>query len=119
MKAHRTDGVSLSFGLIFLIVVAWWLVAQVVEVGLPALGWFAAGALILFGGFGLLGALRSGRSAPVESPPDVAVEPVSGVPPQLHAEIIRELLDGPGGGPVASVPPVHEQHWPTPPAPRG
>ena len=60
MKAHRTDGVSLTFGLIFLAIVAWWLVAQILHLSLPAVGWFLAGALILVGVFGLLGALRSG-----------------------------------------------------------
>lgn len=103
MKPHRTDGVSLSFGLIFLVVVAWWLVAQVVDVRLPTLGWFAASVLILLGGFGLLGALRAGRAGPTGSTPapaDPAIEPVSGVPAEVHADIVRELLDGTGGVPM-------------------
>ena len=95
MKVHRTDGVSLSFALIFLAVVLWWLVAQIVDVRLPALGWLVAGALILFGAFGLLGALRSGRGEPAPVEAEASVEPVSGVPPELHADIVRELLTGP------------------------
>lgn len=116
MKAHRTDGVSLSFGVIFLLVVGWWVAGQAVDVDLPALGWFAAGALILFGGIGLLGALRSGRTAPVEPVVDRSVEPVSGLPPELHADIVRELLTGPGGTPAdPATSAATEDRWPRPP----
>jgi len=62
MKPHRTDGVSLTFGLIFLAVAAWWLVAQLVDLALPVVGWFLAVALILLGVLGLVAALRSGRT---------------------------------------------------------
>ncbi len=97
MRPHRTDGVSLSFGLIFLAVVALWAVTRVVSIGLPAVGWLVAGGLLLFGTIGLLGALRSGRRD--ELPPPVqaeaAVEPVSGVPADLHADIVRELMTDP------------------------
>jgi hypothetical protein len=58
MKLHRTDGLSLVFGLIFLVAVGWWLFGKAVDVALPEVGWFAAGALIVFGVIGLLGALR-------------------------------------------------------------
>ncbi|MBE1485034.1 phage holin family protein [Plantactinospora soyae] len=63
MKAHRTDGVSLTFALIFLGVAAWWLFAQLTQLALPAVGWLLASALIVVGGLGLMGALRSSRSA--------------------------------------------------------
>ena len=71
MKAHRTDGVSLSFAIIFLAIVGWWLLAQVVDLDLPAVGWFVAGALILLGVLGLLrraarGPAAGRRRAPVE-----------------------------------------------------
>lgn len=69
MKAHRTDGVSLVFALIFLALAGWWLLAQLLDLSLPAVGWFVAGALILIGLLGLFGALRSGRSAPADVPP--------------------------------------------------
>lgn len=69
MKAHRTDGVSLVFALIFLALAGWWLLAQRLDLALPAVGWFLAGALILVGVLGLLGALRSGRSTPPASVP--------------------------------------------------
>jgi hypothetical protein len=68
MKAHRTDGVSLTFALLFLAVAAWWLVAQLLDLALPAVGWFLAGGLILLGLLGLVGALRSGRAGPPAAP---------------------------------------------------
>jgi hypothetical protein len=77
MKAHRTDRVSLTFGLLFLAVAAWWLVSRLVDLPLPAGGWFVAGALILIGLLGVVGALRSAR-APGGGDP--AVEPVTAPP---------------------------------------
>jgi hypothetical protein len=58
MKRHRTDGVSLVFGVIFLLVAAWWLLGHTVHIGLGTLAWVIAVALIAIGGLGLLGALR-------------------------------------------------------------
>lgn len=97
MKPHRTDGISLSFGLIFLLVAVWWAVAQVVTVELPAVGWLVAGALILFGALGLVGAIRSGRRGEVPAPvqAEAQVETPGDLPPQMHADIVRELLDNP------------------------
>jgi hypothetical protein len=99
MRPHRTDGVS--FGLIFLLIAGWWAVSRVVDIHLPAFGWLAAGALILFGVIGLMGAIRSGRrpappvhaaATPAEAP---AVETPGDLPPEMHASIVRELLDDP------------------------
>ncbi|GGK92278.1 hypothetical protein [Mangrovihabitans endophyticus] len=97
MKPHRADGVSLSFGLIFVLVAAWWAVSRVVHLRLPTLGWLIAGMLILFGMIGLLRAIRSGRRAePVQAtttepaPDDTAA---GGLPPQMHADIVRELME--------------------------
>jgi hypothetical protein len=97
MKPHRMDGVSFSFGLLFLLVAFWWAVAQIVTVRLPALGWLVAGGLILFGVIGLLGAIRSGRQDEVQAPvmAEAAVETPGDLPPELHADIVRELLDDP------------------------
>lgn len=82
MKAHRTDLVSFAFGLVFLALSGWWLLAQLLGLALPAVGWFLASALILIGVFGLVGALRSGRSpqpeATTEAAATEATTPVSG-----------------------------------------
>ncbi|SCF14679.1 hypothetical protein GA0070564_103485 [Micromonospora mirobrigensis] len=64
MKAHRTDVVSLGFGLVFLMLSAWWLLAQLLGLALPPVGWFLAGGLLLVGVLGLVGALRSARPDP-------------------------------------------------------
>ena len=96
MKPHRMDGVSLSFGLIFVFVAAWWAVSQVVDLRLPNPGWLVAGALILFGVVGLLGAIRSGRRAEAEQPVQATVQTPGDLPPEMHADIVRELLDDPG-----------------------
>jgi hypothetical protein len=102
MKPHRTDGVSLSFGLIFLLVALWWAVSRVVDVRLPAIGWLVAGALIVFGVIGLLGAIRSGRRSAAEpmhvtatTEPAAAVRTPGDLPPEMHASIVQELLDDP------------------------
>ena len=100
MKPHRMDGVSLSFGVLFLLVVAWWAVSRVVTIHLPAVGWLVAGGLIAFGVIGLLGALRSARGGPESAAPAPAApaepEIPGGLPPEVHASIVRELLDDPG-----------------------
>jgi hypothetical protein len=97
MKPHRTDGISLSFGLLFLTVALWWAITQVVTVRLPGLAWLAAGALILFGFIGLLGAIRSGRRDEVPAPvqAEAQVETPGDLPPEMHASIVRELMDNP------------------------
>ncbi len=64
MKAHRTDGVSLTFGLVFLVFVGWYVAARLVDLNLPMVGWTVAGGLILLGLLGLVGALRAGRTRP-------------------------------------------------------
>ncbi|GLY96394.1 hypothetical protein [Actinoplanes sp. NBRC 103695] len=103
MKPHRTDNVSLSFGTVFLLIAAWWAASQVVNLAPVRLGWLIAGALILFGMIGLLGAIRSGRRpepqpvpATVGAPlPEHGQEQHGDLPPEMHAEIVRELLDDP------------------------
>lgn len=99
MRPHRTDGVSLSFGVLFLLVALWWALSQVVTIHLPAVGWLVAGGLIAFGVIGLLGALRSNRT-PAEAPapaPAPTPEVPGDLPPEMHASIVRELLDDPAG----------------------
>ncbi|HEY3502246.1 MAG TPA: hypothetical protein VGN37_05570 [Actinocatenispora sp.] len=60
MKPHATDVLSLVFGLIFLGMGGWWLVAAVATVTVP-FGWLAAGSLIAIGVVGLIAAIRAGR----------------------------------------------------------
>jgi len=99
MRPHRTDGVSLSFGLIFLMLAVWWAVSRVVTLHLPAIGWVVAGGLIVFGVIGLLGAIRSGHRsappAPVAQPVQAEAEIPGDLPPEMHASIVRELLEEP------------------------
>lgn len=115
MKPHRTDGVSLTFALLFLAIAGWWFIAQLFDLPLPAVGWFVAGALIFLGALGLIGALRSGKGEPTPPPaaepaptPEPAIAPVSGLPAELHADIVRELLaaQAPYLPPVSGAPEV-------------
>lgn len=77
MKSHRTDGVSLTFGLIFLGIVGWWAVAQTLDLDLPNIGWFVAAGLILLGALGLIGALRQSRPKPAPPVADVPLAETS------------------------------------------
>ncbi|MBV1849709.1 hypothetical protein [Catellatospora tritici] len=76
MKTHRTDSVSLFFGLLFLFVAGAFLARRLIHVDLPPLGWFVAAGLIILGVMGVLGALTprrqdastvAGRSVPSEA----------------------------------------------------
>jgi hypothetical protein len=97
VRPHRTDGVSLSFGLIFLLIALWWALSRVVTLHLPAVGWVVAGGLIAFGVIGLLGAIRSNRPSPAPAVERPAEPEIPGdLPPELHASIVRELLEEPG-----------------------
>ncbi|MGC9666690.1 hypothetical protein ACNTMW_09055 [Planosporangium sp. 12N6] len=77
MKAHRTDGLSLTFGLVFLAAVGWWFFGRTVDLALPQLGWLVAAALIVFGVLGLVGALRSdpGRRSRTDDAPAYDADP--------------------------------------------
>jgi hypothetical protein len=59
MKSHRTDGVSLGFGLLFLAIAGWWLVRRYYTFDVPNLGWIVAAALITLGIVGVVGSLAS------------------------------------------------------------
>ncbi|MDI1460336.1 hypothetical protein QEZ54_05095 [Catellatospora sp. KI3] len=65
MKSHRTDTVSLFFGLLFLFVAGAFLARRLIHVDLPPLGWFVAAGLIIFGVMGVLGALTPRKRAEV------------------------------------------------------
>lgn len=66
MKAHRTDSLSLFFGVVFLVVALGYLAGSYLDVGLPDMGWFIAAGLIFFGLVGVIGALvpRPGEREP-------------------------------------------------------
>jgi hypothetical protein len=59
MNRHGTDTVSLGFGLVFLVVLAGWLLTRVVEVDLPPVGWLIAGVFVLLGVLGVVVTLRT------------------------------------------------------------
>lgn len=61
MKPHRMDGLSLGFGLLFVAIVAWWLLAQAFNLSLPHVGWFVVAALLVLGLLGLVGVVRAAR----------------------------------------------------------
>jgi uncharacterized membrane protein HdeD (DUF308 family) len=69
MKRHRSDLVSLIFGLVFVLIAGWWVAARRLDVDLPALGWLAAAALIAVGAVGLVGAVRGPRDEDSEAQP--------------------------------------------------
>ncbi len=118
MKRHRTDGVSLVFALIFLAIAAWWLIARLVDLALPAVGWFLAGALILVGILGLLGALRSGRHAGEPAGPAPAsgsIDPVEPADPSnsstRHRTIRYYPIRCPDRQPDRTVAPPSRTRW--------
>ena len=61
MKRHSTDAVSLVFGLIFLGVAGWWLLAGAIDLAASTVAWLAALVLVLGGGIGLFVTLRAAR----------------------------------------------------------
>jgi mannose/fructose/N-acetylgalactosamine-specific phosphotransferase system component IIC len=57
MKSHRTDSVSLFFGLAFLMISLGYLAKVYLDLNLPSMGWFVAGGLIFLGIVGAVTAL--------------------------------------------------------------
>ncbi|WP_405091171.1 hypothetical protein OG767_27895 [Micromonospora sp. NBC_01392] len=80
MKAHRTDIVSFAFGLVFLGLALWWLLARILGLDVPPVGWFLAGGLVVIGLLGLVGALRSVRG------PDRPTAPAQPDQPDQHGQ---------------------------------
>jgi hypothetical protein len=84
MKSHRTDVVSLVFGLIFLLVAGWWAAVHYFDLhwdytwDVPNLGWIVAAGLILLGLLGILSTLRRDPPA-TDAPtgPDALTDPGS------------------------------------------
>ncbi len=59
MRPHRTDPLSLGFGLFFLLVAGWWGLYEIgVEIPLIPIGWIVAILLIIIGVTGLVAAAR-------------------------------------------------------------
>jgi hypothetical protein len=124
VRAHRTDIVSLGFGLVFVALAAWWLLAQLLDLALPPVGWFLAGGLILIGVLGLTGALRSARGGrAADGPPAVEDRPETVEP---RREAVEDRPDAVEDRPVSGSPaprwsptdpldPLHEE--PTVPLP--
>lgn len=76
MKAHRTDGVSLVFGLLFVLMAAWWALDGFARWTIPNIGWLAPAGLIAIGLLGIVASVRSNRRSP---------EPVSPASPAYPA----------------------------------
>lgn len=78
MKAHRTDSISLFFGVAFLLISGGYLAALYLNLDLPSMGWFIAAGLILLGIVGAVTALVPSREAapapPLEEDEDAAAE---------------------------------------------
>jgi hypothetical protein len=60
VKPHRTDGLSLTFGLIFLAAAGLWLIARMVTLHAATVGWLVVGGLVVLGGLGLAHAIIAG-----------------------------------------------------------
>ncbi len=106
MKAHRTDVVSFAFGLVFLGLSVWWLLARILGLVLPPVGWFLAGALILVGLLSLVGALRSGRHTDPEppGPGPAATFAAPGTSPTSGAPGTSPTSGAPGTSPTSGAP---------------
>ncbi|MFG3705322.1 hypothetical protein ACGF7U_11405 [Micromonospora sp. NPDC047670] len=111
MKAHRTDIVSFAFGLIFVGLAAWWLLAQLLGLALPPVGWFLAGALIVIGILGLVGALRSGRSAAGKNATPAGDEPAAAAPAGDEADRYAAGADPTAWDPDRAAPPDDPATW--------
>lgn len=81
MKMHRTDSVSLFFGVVFLLVAAGFLARRMLNVELPDLAWLIAGGVTVLGLIGVLGALVPSRKKD-DSSVQTPVEPTSSEPAQ-------------------------------------
>ncbi|WP_117215875.1 hypothetical protein [Allorhizocola rhizosphaerae] len=72
MKSHRTDALSLFFGVAFILISGGYLASSYLRFDLPEAGWFIAGALIFLGLVGAITALVPSRrkEEPEQRPAD-------------------------------------------------
>lgn len=73
MRSHRTDSLSLFFGLAFLMISLGYLAKVYLNLNLPAMGWFIAAGLIFLGIVGAITALvptRKTEQPVVEQQPE-------------------------------------------------
>lgn len=63
MRSHRTDSVSLFFGLAFLMISLGYLAKVYLDLDLPSMGWFIAAGLVFLGIVGAVTALIPSRQA--------------------------------------------------------
>jgi hypothetical protein len=68
MKSHRTDSVSLFFGLAFLMIAIGYLAKVYLKLDLPSMGWFIAAGLIFLGIVGAITALVPSRKDDPQPP---------------------------------------------------
>jgi len=61
MKSHRTDSVSLFFGLAFLMISLGYVAKVYLDLNLPSMGWFIAAGLVFLGIVGAITALIPSR----------------------------------------------------------
>lgn len=69
MKPHRTDLISLTFGLIFLGAAGLWALSREVNLDVSALGWLAVAGLIVLGGVGITHAIVTASQRRTETLP--------------------------------------------------
>jgi predicted membrane channel-forming protein YqfA (hemolysin III family) len=78
MKSHRTDALSLFFGVAFILISGGYLASSYLRFDLPEAGWFIAGALIFLGLVGAITALVPPRPTNEDEKRPADGEPVDG-----------------------------------------
>jgi hypothetical protein len=68
MRRHRTDPASLIVGLVFVSLSIWWLLVQVTDAVVPAVGWLITIGMILLGVLGLIVNVRADLHHPPPEP---------------------------------------------------
>ncbi|HEX5741956.1 MAG TPA: hypothetical protein VFY17_10455 [Pilimelia sp.] len=114
MRAHRTDLLSLFFGLLFVGLALAWTAHHEAGVDLPSPAWLVVGALLAVGLMGLAGALRGSRTDPdaTDAPPATAQEepgrpapvPDTAVPDPAASDDTAEVRMPAGAGAAGGTP---------------